>query len=37
MSIDGYKWYSGVPHCHTVASDGGLTLEQVVEKAKKAK
>lgn len=37
MSYDGYKWYVGVPHCHTVASDGGLTLEQVIEKAKKNK
>lgn len=37
MSYEGYKWYVGVPHCHTVASDGGLTLEQVIEKAKKSK
>lgn len=37
MNYTGYKWYVGVPHCHTVASDGGLTLEQVIEKAKKNK
>ena len=37
MSYNGYKWYAGVPHCHTVASDGGLTLEQVIDKAKKNK
>ena len=37
MSCKEYKWYSGVPHCHTVASDGALTLEQVVKKAKKSK
>ena len=37
MNYDGYKWYAGVPHCHTVASDGGLTLEQVIAKAKKNK
>lgn len=37
MSCNGYKWYSGVPHCHTVASDGALTLHQVIEKAKKNK
>ena len=37
MSYNGYKWYVGVPHSHTVASDGGLTLEQLIQKAKKNK
>ena len=32
-----YKWYVGVPHCHTNASDGKLTLEEVIKKAKKNK
>ncbi len=32
-----YKWYAGVPHCHTVASDGDYTLEQIIKKAKKNK
>lgn len=31
------KWLAGVPHAHTVASDGILTLEQLIEKAKKNK
>lgn len=31
------KWLAGVPHAHTVASDGALTLEQLTEKAKKNK
>lgn len=31
------KWLAGVPHAHTVASDGALTLEQLIEKAKKNK
>lgn len=30
-----YKWYVGVPHCHTVASDGALTLDGIIKKAKK--
>ena len=30
----GYKWYVGVPHSHTVNSDGALTLEQLIKKAK---
>lgn len=37
MNYSGYKWYVGVPHSHTVASDGGLTLEQLIAKAKKSK
>ena len=37
MKYDGYKWYVGVTHCHTDATDGGLTLEQVIKKAKKNK
>lgn len=32
-----YKWYAGVPHTHTVASDGKLTLEQLIRKAKRNK
>ena len=32
-----YKWYVGVPHSHTVNSDGALTVEQLAEKAKKNK
>ncbi|MBO5410910.1 MAG: CehA/McbA family metallohydrolase [Clostridia bacterium] len=32
-----YKWYKGVTHCHTTASDGDYTLEQIIEKAKKNK
>lgn len=32
-----YKWYVGVPHCHTTASDGALPLEGVIKKAKKNK
>ena len=32
MSYEGYKWYKGVPHSHTVASDGGLTLEELIVK-----
>lgn len=28
MSCKGYKWYSGVPHCHTVASDGGPSIQE---------
>lgn len=35
MKNNGYKWYVGVTHCHTVNSDGALTLEQVIAKAKK--
>ncbi len=35
MKNNGYKWNAGVPRCHTVASDGGLTLEQIIDKAKK--
>lgn len=31
------KWYSGVTHSHTVASDGALTLEQLIALAKKNK
>lgn len=37
MKNNTYKWFAGVPHCHTVASDGKLTLEQVIAKAKKNK
>lgn len=37
MNYDGYKWYVGVTHCHTVASDGRLTLKQIIKKAKKNK
>lgn len=37
MSNDNYKWYVGVTHCHSVASDGGHTIEELVEKAKKNK
>ena len=37
MSYEGYKWYVGVPHCHTVASDGGLTLDELIQNAKKNK
>ena len=37
MKYEGYKWYVGVPHCHTTASDGGLTLEELIKKAKKNK
>ncbi|OQA49437.1 MAG: PHP domain protein [Firmicutes bacterium ADurb.Bin300] len=33
----GRKWLAGVTHAHTVASDGGLTLEELIEKAKKNK
>ena len=33
----GYKWYVGVPHSHTVNSDGALTIEQLVRKAKRNK
>ena len=29
MDCKNYKWYVGVPHCHTVASYVGLTLEQL--------
>lgn len=32
-----YKWYAGVPHCHTIASDGKLTLEKVIQIAKRNK
>lgn len=32
-----YKWYSGIPHTHTTASDGKLTLEEVIKLAKKNK
>ncbi len=31
------KWFAGVTHSHTVASDGNLTLQQLIEKAKKNK
>lgn len=31
------KWYAGVPHAHTIMSDGNLTLDQLIEKAKKNK
>ena len=37
MKNEGYKWYVGVTHCHTVASDGALTLEELIKKAKKNK
>ena len=37
MNHEGYKWYVGVTHSHTVASDGALTLEELVKKAKKNK
>ena len=37
MKNEAYKWYVGVTHCHTTASDGGLTLEEVVKNAKKNK
>ena len=37
MKYDGYKWYVGVTHCHTTASDGGLTLDELVKNAKKNK
>ena len=37
MSSNGYRWYVGVPHCHSTNSDGGLTIEQLIEKAKKKK
>ena len=37
MNYDIYKWYVGVPHCHTVASDGAHTIGQLIEKAKKNK
>lgn len=37
MKYDGYKWYVGVTHCHTTASDGGLTLDELVKSAKKNK
>lgn len=37
MNRDGYKWYVGVTHSHTNASDGKYTLPQLVEKAKKNK
>lgn len=37
MKYEGYKWYMGVPHCHTVMSDGKLTLRQLIAKAKKNK
>ncbi len=37
MSYKGYKWYVGVTHCHSVKSDGALTLEQLIAKAKKNK
>ncbi len=33
----GYKWYAGVPHCHTNASDGKLPLEKVIQIAKRNK
>lgn len=32
-----YKWYVGVPHAHTLASDGKLTLTELIKKAKKNK
>ena len=32
-----YKWYPGVPHIHTVASDGKYTVEELIKKAKKNK
>ena len=31
------RWYAGVTHSHTLASDGKLTLEQLIAKALKAK
>ena len=38
MSYDGYKWYVGVTHCHTIASeDGKHTVRQIARKAKKNK
>ena len=37
MSYEGYKWYVGVTHSHTVASDGALTLDEIIKKAKKNK
>ncbi len=37
MNYNGYKWYVGVTHCHSTASDGGLTLEELIAKSKKKK
>ncbi len=37
MNNSGYKWYVGVTHCHTTASDGGLTLDELIANAKKNK
>lgn len=37
MSSNNYKWYVGVTHCHTTASDGGLTIDELVVSAKKNK
>lgn len=37
MGYENYKWYVGVTHCHTAASDGNLTFEQIIGKAKKNK
>ncbi len=37
MSYKNYKWYVGVTHCHTTASDGGLTLDELIMSAKKNK
>ncbi|HZK21690.1 MAG TPA: CehA/McbA family metallohydrolase [Oscillospiraceae bacterium] len=31
------KWLVGVPHAHTTASDGNLTLQQLIKRAKKNK
>lgn len=35
--VMGYKWYPGVPHTHTVASDGKHTVEELIKKAKRNK
>lgn len=32
----GYKWYVGVTHCHTVASDGKYELAELIKMSKKA-
>lgn len=32
-----YKWYAGVPHAHTVASDGKLTIPEIIKLAKRNK
>lgn len=37
MNYNKYKWYVGVTHSHTTASDGAYSLEELVEKSKKNK